>query len=118
MKIKWAVASLALGGILAGFGTGVGVGVIWAGPALIKAHCFVAEPRGITWAVHKAGICDGMVDASRGIHMELIRLRGHLNTRSGVPVQEQLQSGAAQPRARVGDRGFTERGRRAFTSPP
>jgi hypothetical protein len=69
MKIKWAVAGLALGGIFAAFGTGVGVGVISAGPALIKAHCFVAEPRGITWAVHKAGICDGMVDASRDIHI-------------------------------------------------
>ncbi len=69
MKINWTAAGLALGGVFAGFGTGVGVGALWAGPALVKAHCFVAEPRGISWAVHQAGICDGMVGASKDMHI-------------------------------------------------
>jgi hypothetical protein len=58
-----------LAAIFASYGIGVVVGVMFAGPKLIKAHCFVVEPRGIARAVHKAGICDGMVDASRDVHI-------------------------------------------------
>ena len=68
MNIRWTLAALLVAAICASFGAGVTVGVLVAGPRLIKAHCFADEPVGISRAVWWTGVCAGMAEASgRGV---------------------------------------------------